>query len=80
MTLHSKLSKLDGLKRNPASPLIGRIGTLETRLARNHDEVMEAQALRHDVFYNELGAIADEDTNQLGRDVIHSIGSVIIYW
>ena len=68
MTLHSKLSKLDGLERNPASPLIGRIGTLETRLARNHDEVMEAQALRHDVFYNELGAIADEDTNQLGRD------------
>jgi putative hemolysin len=35
---------------------LGRIGTLEVRLARDADEVAAAQEIRYRVFYDELGA------------------------
>lgn len=38
-----------------AAPL-GRIGTLEVRLARSEDEIAAAQEVRFQVFYDELGA------------------------
>lgn len=36
--------------------LLGRIGTLEVRLARNSSEIAAAQEVRFQVFYDELGA------------------------
>lgn len=36
--------------------LLGRIGTLEVRLARDADEIASAQEIRYRVFYDELGA------------------------
>ena len=41
---------------------LGRIGTLEVRLARNFKEVKKAQRLRYEVFYEEMSAIADAHT------------------
>jgi putative hemolysin len=35
-------------------PVLGRIGSLETRLARNQAEIEQAQALRHAVFHQEI--------------------------
>ena len=35
---------------------LGRIGSLEVRLARNEDEIAAAQEVRYRVFYDELGA------------------------
>ena len=36
--------------------LLGRIGALEVRLARNSSEIAAAQEVRFQVFYDELGA------------------------
>ncbi|MBP0616310.1 GNAT family N-acetyltransferase [Jiella mangrovi] len=41
---------------DPSSPLLGRIGDLEVRLARNAGEVKAAQQLRYRVFYEEMSA------------------------
>lgn len=41
---------------NVASPVLGRIGSLEVRLARSRDEVKSAQQLRYHVFYEEMTA------------------------
>ncbi|MGQ7790787.1 GNAT family N-acetyltransferase [Faunimonas sp. B44] len=49
--------------------VLGRIGTLEARLARAAAEVRRAQALRYHVFYEEMSAIADMRTQLLRRDV-----------
>ena len=37
-------------------PVLGRIGSLEVRLARSEQEVAAAQEVRFRVFYDELGA------------------------
>lgn len=50
----------------PAIPL-GRIGTLEVRLARNAAEIAAAQEVRYRVFYEELGARPGERAPS-GRD------------
>jgi putative hemolysin len=42
---HTGLARHDG-----RPPVLGRIGSLETRLARNQAEIGQAQALRHAVF------------------------------
>ncbi|MBA5778782.1 GNAT family N-acetyltransferase [Stappia sp. F7233] len=47
---------------------LGRIGSLEARLARNVREVRKAQELRYTVFYEEMSAIADAETQALRRD------------
>lgn len=47
---------------------LGRIGSLEVRLARNFKEVKKAQRLRYDVFYQEMSAIADAATMASQRD------------
>jgi putative hemolysin len=47
---------------------LGRIGTLEVRLARNFKEVKKAQRLRYEVFYEEMSAIADAHTMATRRD------------
>lgn len=47
---------------------LGRIGSLEVRMARNFKEVKKAQRLRYDVFYEEMSAIADAHTQASRRD------------
>jgi putative hemolysin len=49
------------------SPL-GRIGTLEVRLARNSAEIAAAQEVRYRVFYDELGARKHELNSMERRD------------
>lgn len=53
---------------DPAAPTLGRIGSLEVRLARSVGEVKKAQTLRYHVFYEEMSAIADALTLASGRD------------
>ncbi|MDQ2632939.1 MAG: GNAT family N-acetyltransferase [Pseudomonadota bacterium] len=48
--------------------LLGRIGTLEVRLARNAAEIAAAQEVRYRVFYDELGAIQSDLASCAGRD------------
>ncbi|HET6608031.1 MAG TPA: GNAT family N-acyltransferase [Rhodopila sp.] len=45
-----------------------RSGDLGVRLARNGDEIDAVQALRYRVFYEEMGARADEETRATQRD------------
>ena len=45
-----------------ATRTLGRLGTLEVRLARTAAEVRRAQKLRYRVFYGEMGARADPAT------------------
>ncbi|MCX2724757.1 GNAT family N-acetyltransferase [Roseibium sp. DSM 29163] len=47
---------------------LGRIGSLEVRMARNFYEVKKAQRLRYQVFYQEMSAIADAHTLATRRD------------
>lgn len=62
--MHATLERLttsNGLNAAPVpviapGALLGRIGTLEVRLARNSSEIAAAQEVRFRVFYDELGA------------------------
>lgn len=47
---------------------LGRIGSLEVRMARNFKEVKKAQRLRYEVFYEEMSATADTHTIATRRD------------
>lgn len=47
---------------------LGRIGSLEVRLARGKKEVRKAQRLRYEVFYREGGALPDAKTAFTRRD------------
>ncbi|MDH6230722.1 putative hemolysin [Mesorhizobium soli] len=47
---------------------LGRIGTLEVRLARHDDEIAAAQEVRYRVFYDELGAKHDTSLAPERRD------------
>lgn len=51
-----------------AMPSLGRIGSLEVRLARTVGEVKQAQALRYRVFYEEMSAIPDARALLTRRD------------
>lgn len=44
------------VEKTLSSQTLGRIGTLEVRLARNEDEIAAAQEVRYRVFFDELGA------------------------
>jgi putative hemolysin len=47
---------------------LGRIGSLEVRMARNFKEVKKAQRLRYEVFYEEMSAVADAHALASRRD------------
>ncbi|KGD86477.1 GNAT family N-acetyltransferase [Rhizobium sp. YS-1r] len=49
--------------------VFGRIGTLETRLARSEREIDAAQAVRYRVFVEEMNATLNPDAMRLHRDV-----------
>jgi len=51
-----------------ASGVLGRIGTLEVRLAQDESEIAAAQRIRYRVFHEELGARADAAGRQDRRD------------
>ncbi len=58
-----------GLLPAPMSaPPLGRIGALEVRLAVSPREVKRAQKLRYKVFYEEMSAIPDIQTQMSRRD------------
>ncbi|WP_274630735.1 GNAT family N-acetyltransferase [Arvimicrobium flavum] len=48
--------------------MLGKIGTLEVRLARNAEEIVAAQEIRYRVFYEELGARRAAGGCDEGRD------------
>ena len=50
-------------------PVLGRVGTLEVRLATTKRDIRKAQRLRYRVFFEEGGAIADARTARRRRDV-----------
>ncbi len=53
------------------SKILGRVDTLETRLAVTAQEVIESQRLRYKIFFEEMSAIADEKTleQKLDQDI-----------
>ncbi len=57
-----------GAIARPLPESLGRIGSLEVRLAQTPGEVRAAQALRYHVFYEEMAAIADAATLAARRD------------
>ena len=67
-----KLRAFGGLRTplpDPSPETLGRLGTLEARLARTAHEVRKAQKLRYRVFYEEMSAIADATTKLARRDI-----------
>jgi putative hemolysin len=48
--------------------LLGQLGSLEVKLAASAAEVRRAQALRYQVFYEEMAAVADVRARQTRRD------------
>ncbi len=51
-----------------ASALIGKIGSLEVRLARNTAEIRQAQMLRYQVFLQDFSTREEANTASIGRD------------
>jgi putative hemolysin len=52
-----------------APPTLGRMGSMEVRIAAKAQEVRRAQKLRYRVFYREGSAIADAAKLMAGRDI-----------
>jgi putative hemolysin len=65
ITVKAPVGRLVGV---PTDASLGRIGPLEVRLARTVGEVKRAQALRYQVFYEEMAAVADARTLITRRD------------
>lgn len=66
----SGIPGMGGLKpQSGVGETLGRIGSLEVRLARKASEVRKAQALRYHVFYEEMSAIADAEMLESKRDI-----------
>jgi L-ornithine Nalpha-acyltransferase len=53
---------------NPQAPVLGRLGSLETRLARNSAEIRAAQNLRFRVFFDEMSAYPNALSRITRRD------------
>lgn len=73
--LNAFMPMLPGLRGVPAAiaaaasdATLGRLGSLEVRLARSAAEIREAQRLRYRVFYEEGAAVAGAKTKLLRRD------------
>ncbi|WP_281978160.1 GNAT family N-acetyltransferase [Pseudorhizobium flavum] len=57
------------LVQQPSDEILGRIGSLETRLARTSREVDAAQAVRYRVFVEEMKAQLPPEAMRLRRDI-----------
>jgi len=55
--------------RKADSDILGRIGNLETRLARNDSEIDAAQSVRYKVFVEEMQATLPPDAMRSRRDI-----------
>ena len=55
-------------RQGEGAEILGRLGSLEVRLARDARELREAQRLRFRVFYEEMSALADPMSAFLRRD------------
>lgn len=55
-------------KRKTAPRSFGRVGSLEVRLARDRAEIRQAQALRYNVFYEEMSATPTLSAEMRRRD------------
>jgi L-ornithine Nalpha-acyltransferase len=58
-----------GGARHGESPVLGRIGDLEVRLATSSEDVRRAQRLRYEVFYEEMSALPDMFARLARRDI-----------
>ncbi len=59
-----------GIDREPMlDPLLGRLGSLEVRLATTAREIRQAQRLRYSVFYEEMAATSDRASRSTRRDI-----------
>ncbi|PPJ48032.1 GNAT family N-acetyltransferase [Rhizobium sp. KAs_5_22] len=73
--LLDRVSLVDGAAQSnsaaarPSEGLLGRIGNLETRIARNEREIDAAQAVRYRVFIEEMGAQIAPDAARRKRDI-----------
>ncbi len=60
------------LKNRPSvrqdPPILGRMGSLETRLARNSREIDAAQRLRYQIFVEEMNAVLSPEAQLARRD------------
>ncbi len=52
-----------------ASPYMHRVGRLDVRIATSEEEIAAAQALRHRIFYGEMGATPAPEVARAGRDI-----------
>lgn len=64
-------SKGESLDTSGLDPVLGRIGSLEVRLATTKREVRQAQRLRYRVFYNEMSAVPNAACRLAQRDMDH---------
>src|SRR5689334_5696439 len=64
---YSGFSLREAAHRNRTT--LGRLGSLEVRLAQTAAEVRRAQRLRYRVFYGEMSASADAKTKIAQRDI-----------
>jgi putative hemolysin len=69
-----RLRAYGGLRRRDraapcAADVLGRLGTLEVRLARTAADVRRAQRLRFDVFYREMSAVPAAAVRLARRDI-----------
>ncbi len=51
------------------SPHMHRLGRLDVRIATTEEEIAAAQALRHRIFYGEMGAVPTPEVARAGRDI-----------
>jgi putative hemolysin len=62
------MRRLQRFRYDHAAPPLGRLGSLEVRLARSAEEIKRSQRLRYRVFYEEMSAIANVRALVSGRD------------
>ncbi|MFG1297507.1 l-ornithine N(alpha)-acyltransferase [Xanthobacter variabilis] len=72
--LVADLRAYSGIRHREAVPgdetlVLGRLGSLEVRLARTARDVRRAQRLRYKVFYEEMSALPDAATRLARRDM-----------
>ncbi|MGL4635928.1 MAG: GNAT family N-acetyltransferase [Beijerinckiaceae bacterium] len=67
--LDGKARKNDIVRDTMGLPVVlGRLGSLEVRLATTRKEIRRAQKLRYKVFYGEMSAVPDPTTRLIRRD------------
>lgn len=66
--IRKSIAPRSGQRLDPAAPVLGTLGPLQTRLARSAAEVRAAQALRYEVFYREMDAHPNPANRLLKRD------------